>query len=113
MSILVDLPPELEAQLAEEAARLKLPLSDYVVRILTNGGPSESMPNCGAELVEYWRKAGVIGSRSDISDPAVHARQIRRDAENRKQSYTLRPRPTPHQSSARSRDDAADSSDRR
>lgn len=33
MSIVLDLPPELESELAAEAARLRLPLSEYAARL--------------------------------------------------------------------------------
>jgi hypothetical protein len=40
----------------------------------------------GAELVDWWRREGVIGSRRDISDSSGHARQIRQKAERRGQT---------------------------
>ena len=47
-------------------------------------GRSESpMPTNGAELVAYWKKKGVIGTRPDITDSVAHARVLRRQAETR------------------------------
>jgi hypothetical protein len=37
MSIHLDLPPELESQLSTEAWRLNLPLSEYILRVLSIG----------------------------------------------------------------------------
>ena len=37
MSIHLGLPPELECQLSAEALRLSLPLSEYILRVLSIG----------------------------------------------------------------------------
>jgi hypothetical protein len=37
MSIHLDLPPELKSQLSTEALRLNLPLSEYILRVLSIG----------------------------------------------------------------------------
>ena len=37
----------------------------------------------GADLVGFWEREGVIGSRPDIADPAEHARHLRADATSR------------------------------
>jgi len=37
----------------------------------------------GAELVAFWEREGIIGSRPDIVDPADHARRLRAEAERR------------------------------
>jgi hypothetical protein len=37
----------------------------------------------GADVVTYWKKAGVIGSRPDIKDSQEYARKLRREAEKR------------------------------
>ena len=62
MSIVLDLPPELESELASEAARLHLPLSEYASRLLVSGRSSEPKPSNGAELVQYWKRMGLVGS---------------------------------------------------
>ena len=41
------------------------------------------MPINGAELVAYWEKKGLIGTRPDITDSVAHARALRRQAETR------------------------------
>ena len=83
MSITLDLPQELESELAIEAAQLGLPLSEYVLRLLSTRSLVGQVPTTGAELVAYWQREGVIGMRSDIVDSQAHARQIRHKAERR------------------------------
>ena len=41
------------------------------------------MPTNEAELVAYWEKKGLIGTRPDITDSVAHARALRRQAETR------------------------------
>ena len=86
MSITLDLPQELESELAAEAARLNLPLSEYAFRVLTIRRIAGNKSKTGAELVAYWQREGIIGSRPDIADSQAHARKLRREAEARKRS---------------------------
>jgi predicted nucleic acid-binding protein len=83
MSILLDLPQELESALAIEATQLGLSLPEYVLRLLSTRSIVGQLPTTGAELVAYWRREGVIGARPDITDSQAHARQIRHTAERR------------------------------
>jgi hypothetical protein len=83
MTITLDVPKKLERELTTEAARLGIPVEQYALRLLSGGRSGEQQPRSGAELVEYWRREGIIGSRPDIIDSVAHARQIRRDAEKR------------------------------
>jgi hypothetical protein len=85
MSITLNLPQELENELATEAAQLGLPLSAYVLRLLSTRSLVGPVPTSGAELVAYWRREGVIGMRPDIVDSPAHARQLRHKAERRVQ----------------------------
>ena len=41
------------------------------------------MPTQGAELVAWWQKKGVIGTRPEIADSTAYARTLRRQAETR------------------------------
>jgi len=90
-----------------EAARRGLAPADYVlelVRSATPEGPSpdddgepeetedllsvtwpegEPRPTTGAEVVAYWERHGLLGTRPDISDSLEHARALRRKAERR------------------------------
>jgi len=83
MSILLHLPEELAARLTDEAARENLPLEEYVIRLLTNGHQLSTGLGNGSDLVAYWRQNGLIGTRPDIQDSAVHARAVRQQAERR------------------------------
>lgn len=83
MSIRLDLPPELESELSTEASRLNLPLTDYILQVLSIRQVLNNPPKTGAELVAYWQSAGVINSRPEISDSQVHARNLRHEAETR------------------------------
>ncbi len=83
MSVTLDLPHGLEDELAAEAARLGLPLPEYILRVLSTTVATGDKPKTGADLVEYWQIEDVIGTRPDITDSQEHARQIRRRAERR------------------------------
>ncbi len=77
MTIKLDLPEELESELAAEANRLGLSLPEYALRILAAGRHLEKTPTNGAELVAYWEREGLIGSRLDVEDSPAHARALR------------------------------------
>ena len=81
MSIVLDLPPELESDLTAEATRLGISLSEYALRLLTAGRVLDHKPTTGAELVAYWQSAGLGGMRPDIIDAAGHASTLREQAE--------------------------------
>jgi hypothetical protein len=83
MSLVLKLPPELETELAAEAARFHLPLEEYALRLLTAGRGVGPQPRTGADLLAYWQRAGLVGTRPDIADPADHARVLRQQAEKR------------------------------
>ena len=78
----LDLPPELESELAAEAARFQLSLAEYVLRLVATGRTAISKPQNGAELMAYWESAGLVG----IVDSASHARKLREFAERRERS---------------------------
>jgi hypothetical protein len=86
MSLVLDLPPEVEKELAAEAARLRLPLSEYAARVLAAGRLPDPKPQSGAELIAYWQGEGLIGTRPDIEDAPEHARALREKAEKRERS---------------------------
>jgi hypothetical protein len=87
MTISLDIPTELENELSTEASQLKLPLSEYILRVLSVRPPLNNPPRTGAELVAYWQQTGVINSRPDITDSQTHARQLRHQAETRDRGY--------------------------
>jgi hypothetical protein len=86
MTIILDIPQELESELSAEVSRLKLPLSEYVLRILSAGRTIGKGPKTGEELIAYWQSEDIIGSRPDIVDTQVHARNLRREAETLRHS---------------------------
>jgi hypothetical protein len=83
MSLVLELPPELETELATEAARLGLPLAEYVLRLLAGGPCPSPPPRTGAELVSYWQGEGLVGTRPEIADSSAHARTLREQAQSR------------------------------
>lgn len=83
MSLVLDLPAELEAEHAAEASRLGLPLSEYVLRLLAGGRTAGPAPRTGAELLSYWQGEGLIGTRPDLADSPAHARALREEAQRR------------------------------
>lgn len=84
MTVSISIPSDLETELASEASELKLPLDEYILRILSKRPPLSNSPKNGAELIAYWKNEGVIGSRPDILDSQKHSRKLRHQAENRK-----------------------------
>jgi hypothetical protein len=78
--------PQLEAELAAEAARLGLPLPEYVLRLLAGGRTALAAPHTGAELVAYWQGEGLVGTRPEIADGPAHARALREQAQHRARS---------------------------
>jgi hypothetical protein len=83
MSLVLDLPPDLETELTAEAARQGIPLPDYVLRLLATCRSTLPAPRTGAELLAYWQNEGLIGTRTDINDSQAHSRKLREQAEKR------------------------------
>jgi hypothetical protein len=83
MSIELDLPPELESELAAEAERLGMSLAVYAVHLLAAGRGTNSAPRTGAELTAYWRAENLVGTRQDIADGPAHARAVREESQLR------------------------------
>ena len=82
MNISLDLPSELEYELSAEASQLKLPLTEYILRILALRPSLQNPPKAGVELVTYWKGTGVINSRPDIADSQEYAHGLRYQTEN-------------------------------
>jgi len=50
----------------------------------TTNGPQESKRRLtGPELVQRWEELGLIGYRTDITDPEAHSRRLREAAQRR------------------------------
>lgn len=86
MTLMLELPVELEKELAAAAQEAGISLADYTLRLLAMRSSSEAEVKTGADLVAYWRKLDLIGTRGDLHDSQEHARQIRRRAEQRQTS---------------------------
>jgi hypothetical protein len=79
----LELPSELENELSAEASQLKLPLAEYILRVLAFRPFLQNLPKTGLDLVAYWESVGVINSRPDIADSQEYARRLRDQAERR------------------------------
>ena len=86
MNISIELPKDLENELSTEASQLKLPLVEYIVRVLSFRPFLQHPPKTGLEIVAYWESIGAVGSRSDVIDSQEYARRLRNQAENREQA---------------------------
>jgi len=93
MSIIVNLPAELEKTIAAEAAKAGMTVSDYVAGRLaagrfdqgttTNSSHGTKRRLTGPEMVHRWKELGLIGYRTDITDPEAHSRRLREAAQRR------------------------------
>ncbi|WAL60001.1 hypothetical protein [Thermocoleostomius sinensis] len=86
MNITLELPSELERELANEASQLNLPLAEYILRVLSFRPFLQNPPKTGVELVTYWESIGVVSSRTDITDSQEYARRLRDQAEHRERA---------------------------
>ena len=66
MTVTIDLPAELEQEVAAEAVRLRLPLDEYVVRLLTSRRGASDGIITGADLVSHWRRELHCVTRCDV-----------------------------------------------
>ncbi len=89
MTIILELPPEVEAQLKEEAAKCAAPVEQYTLSLIKNSlPPRPPMPELktGADVIAYWKSQGLIGdwaNREDVGEGDAYARELRRQAETR------------------------------
>lgn len=83
MTIILELPQELEQELSIEAEKINLSLPEYIRHLITVRQVLNNPPKTGEELVNYWQKEGLINCRPDIKDSQEYARQIRYEAEHR------------------------------
>lgn len=85
MTLTLELPRDLEHRLTAEASQRGMPVETYALRLLsrpTRRRPA-APPRNGAELVAYWRREGLVGSRTDIADTQEYVRDLRQRAEQR------------------------------
>ena len=99
MTLTLELTPEQERHLEQEASRRHMDAASYALSLLTTpelteksfsdeteeelppSGPLPPANGMGTDLVAYWEREGLIGTRPDIKDSLEHARAIRRKAE--------------------------------
>lgn len=80
----VELPDDLADALTNEASRLGMSMPDYAVRLLASARPAATPVQNGADLVNFWRSEGLVGSRPDITDSQGQARHLREQAQRRR-----------------------------
>jgi hypothetical protein len=83
MGVTLELPQDLASALTEEATQRGLSLADYAIQLLSAGITPDPTIHTGADLMAYWQREGVVGTRTDIADSQVHARQLRGQAQRR------------------------------
>jgi hypothetical protein len=84
MTLRIELPDDLETELSTEAESLGISLSEYTLQLLRERRPAGELPRTGADLVSYWRRENLIGTRPEIDDSSAHARRLREEAERRR-----------------------------
>jgi len=85
MKLVLDIPSELEAELSAKAELAGKDLQEYVLQVLVSNSPTRPPAN-GRELVAYWKREQLIGTRDDIEDSAQYARKLRQQAQHREVS---------------------------
>lgn len=83
MTLTLELPAELEKELAAAAQQAGLSLAEYSLQLLAMHSRSEAGVTTGADLVAYWQSRGLIGMRLDIQDSQAHAQEVRSKAGHR------------------------------
>jgi hypothetical protein len=83
MGLTLELPDDLAASLSAEASALGITLPEYALQVLATVHARPTDVKNGADLVAYWQASGVIGSRTDITDPAAYSRHLREQVERR------------------------------
>jgi hypothetical protein len=86
MTMMLDLPPDLEARLTAEAVRRGLSPEECLLEVLDTAVPRDAQALTPAEMVQQWEREGVIGiwaDRTDLPDSPEYARQLRHRAEQR------------------------------
>jgi hypothetical protein len=81
MALTVELTPEEQTRLEQEAALRGLEAAEYARRLIEAG--LSARPMTGAEALAYWEREGVLGLFQDRPDSPEFARELRRQAETR------------------------------
>ena len=83
-SLTLKIPEYLQERLTREAQHLGMSIEQYASRLLGAEPETKKSVMTGAEVVDFWKREGLIGSREDIDDSQSHARRIRHEAERRR-----------------------------
>ena len=78
MSVTIDLPPDIEARLAAQAAKLGVPLAQHLRRLLEeHAAPSKPARKTPAERAKHWREsvAGLPDTKP-LSNEAISRETI-------------------------------------
>lgn len=87
MTLILEVPNDLERELEKAAARAGLPVAEYTLRVLKSShqpGEAAVPSRTGAELLALWEREGLLGNGPDIEDPVTYARQLREKNQNRR-----------------------------
>lgn len=72
MGIVIELPPEIEASLAQQAAARGLSLQQYLQRLLEQQVPLPAKPTTPAERAAFWRQSTAgLPHTPPLSDQAI------------------------------------------
>lgn len=77
MSVTIDLPPEIEANLAAQAAARGVPLAEHLRRLLAEqAGASKARRKTLEERVRHWRDVSGLPDTKPLSDEAISRESI-------------------------------------
>ena len=76
MSIVLDLPHKLLKELNSEAAKQNQDLNEYLTQLIQRGRTVQFSTT--SDILAYWKKEGLIGTRPASTDSQKVARQLRK-----------------------------------
>ena len=77
MSVTIDLPPDIEASLAAQAAARGVPLAEHLCRLLAEqAGASKARRKTPEERVKLWRDVSGLPDTKPLSDEAISRESI-------------------------------------
>ncbi len=77
MSVTIDLPPDIEASLAAQAAARGMPLADHLRHLIEEqAGAPRPAPKTPEERVKLWRDVSGLPDTKPLSDEAISRESI-------------------------------------
>ena len=67
-----------------DMGEMQMPLPENTLRLLLERRQTGDLPRTGADLVSYWKREKLIGTRPESADSSAHARRLREKAERRR-----------------------------